>query len=182
MLRRFILTGAPGAGKTAILHELRDRGWAVVEEAATEVIAREQARGIDEPWKRADFVTKIAALQRELQQRPVPADTRVQFHDRSPLCTLALARYLHLPVTQLLAEEIDRVIRERVYERTAFFVRPLGFVQPSAARRISYRDALEFEGVHEKVYAEHGFTIVDVPVAGIDDRAAFVEARGCLQN
>jgi len=39
--RRYVLTGAPGSGKTALLGALRERGHAVVEEAATDVIARQ---------------------------------------------------------------------------------------------------------------------------------------------
>ncbi|MBM0260113.1 AAA family ATPase, partial [Micromonospora sp. 4G55] len=35
----YILTGAPGSGKTAILRQLEIDGHAVVEEAATDVIA-----------------------------------------------------------------------------------------------------------------------------------------------
>ena len=38
-------------------------------------------------------------------------DVRVQIYDRSPLCTLALARYLRQPVTPLLADEIARITR-----------------------------------------------------------------------
>jgi predicted ATPase len=45
-MRRFILTGAPGSGKTAIIRQLELDGFAVVEEAATDVIALEQARGV----------------------------------------------------------------------------------------------------------------------------------------
>jgi predicted ATPase len=41
MLRRFVLTGAPGAGKTALAVALRDRGYVIVAEAATDVIAEE---------------------------------------------------------------------------------------------------------------------------------------------
>ena len=49
-IKRYILTGAPGAGKTAIIRELARRGYAVVDEAATDVIAREHASGNAEPW------------------------------------------------------------------------------------------------------------------------------------
>ena len=49
-MRRFILTGTPGAGKTAILRQLEIEGFSVVEEAATDVIALEQAKGVGEPW------------------------------------------------------------------------------------------------------------------------------------
>jgi hypothetical protein len=48
-VHRFILTGAPGSGKTAILRHLELDGFGVVEEAATDVIALAQAQGIDEP-------------------------------------------------------------------------------------------------------------------------------------
>jgi predicted ATPase len=37
--RRYVLTGAPGSGKTSLLQALAARGWAVVHEAATDVIA-----------------------------------------------------------------------------------------------------------------------------------------------
>jgi len=38
--KRYVFTGAPGSGKTALLGALRQRGHVVVDEAATEVIAR----------------------------------------------------------------------------------------------------------------------------------------------
>ena len=176
-LRRYILTGAPGAGKTAILRELQARGWAVVGEAATDVIARGQARGVQEPWTDSDFISKIAALQRHRQQQLVPTGTTVQFYDRSPWCTLALARYMQLPVTPTLADEIARVSDEKIYQRTVFFVRPLGFIVPSAARRISYRDALKFEAVHEAIYRAHGFDLVDVSAGEVEQRVALIEVK-----
>ena len=38
-MKRFVVTGAPGAGKTAIIRQLELDGFGVVEEAATDVIA-----------------------------------------------------------------------------------------------------------------------------------------------
>ncbi len=90
--KRYIVTGAPGAGKTALLRALQERHWSVVEEAATDVIAWQQAAGRSEPWCDRGFTGEIALLQRQRQLQPVPADVDVQFYDRSPLCTLALAK------------------------------------------------------------------------------------------
>ena len=39
MLKRYVLTGAPGAGKTAVALALQRRGYALVPEAATDVIS-----------------------------------------------------------------------------------------------------------------------------------------------
>ena len=174
MLKRYILTGAPGAGKTAVGLALRRRGYELVPEAATDVIAVEQTRGVDEPWDSDDFVDKIVLLQRQRQAQLPAGEVAVQIFDRSPLCTLALARYLQRPVTQLLAQEVARVVEEQVYERDVFLVRPLGFVAPTAARRISYQDSLHFEAVHEAVYREHNFHLIDVPADEVDRRAAVI--------
>ena len=177
MPRRFVLTGAPGSGKTALLLTLRDRGHHVVAEAATDVIAAEQAKGVDAPWERGDFIDLVVALQRRRQLQPVPAGTVEQVFDRSPMCTLALAQYQHRSVSPLLAAEVERVVMAQVYQKQVLFVRPLGFVEPTAARRISYRDALAFEAVHEQVYRDHGFTLVDLAPGDVLSRADEVEAR-----
>ena len=176
LLKRYILTGAPGSGKTAILRMLEGQGYPVIEEAATDVIADDQARGHDPPRTGVDFIDKIVALQVHRQEEPVPPETRVQIFDRSPLCTLALARYLNRPITEALRREVERMMRDRVYERSVLFVRPLGFITPTAARRISYEDSLRFETVHELVYRSYGFDIVDIPVAEVAKRAATVMA------
>src|SRR5262245_17042913 len=64
-MKRYILTGTPGSGKTSLLHALKSRGYSVVEEAATDVIALEHRRGHPEPWMQADFIDKIIRLQKQ---------------------------------------------------------------------------------------------------------------------
>src|SRR6266581_4897220 len=75
-MKRYILTGTPGAGKTSILHALKSQGYGVVEEAATDVIAREQRRGKLEPHLRPDFIDAIVRLQkqRQLEAAMAPSD------------------------------------------------------------------------------------------------------------
>ncbi len=176
MTKRYVLTGAPGSGKTSVAAGLRHRGYAVVDEAVTDLIAAAQAGGVDEPWLDPTFLDDIVAEQRRRQLVPAAADgVSVQVFDRSPLCTLALAYHLHLPVTPLLAGEVTRVVRNRVYEPVVFLIRPLGFIAPTPARRISYPDALDFQTVHEAVYREHGYRLVDVDPGPVDQRVSTVE-------
>ena len=42
-------------------------GYAVVEEAATDVIALEQAAGVEQPWTHPSFIDTIVILQRQRQ-------------------------------------------------------------------------------------------------------------------
>lgn len=177
MVKRYILTGAPGSGKTTLLNALRARGHAVVDEAATEVMASQSALGIKSPWARPEFLDLIATRQHAQRVTADALDASVQFYDRSPLCTLALARFLDHPVTATLTAEVDAVLREQLFEPAVFFVRLLGFIEPTLARRISYEESEVFERVHEAVYREHGFDLVNVPVASVTDRVALIEAH-----
>ena len=169
----YILTGSPGAGKTAVLRLLEVGGYVVVEEAATDVIALENALGREEPWSDHGFIDKVITLQRQ-RQNSVRAAENVVFFDRSPVCTLALSRYLGLGTSRLLAAEVDRVVAEGVYETTVFFIRNQGFVRATAARRISFEDSLVFEQLHEQAYRDLGFQLVEVPAGPLPDRVALV--------
>ena len=172
----YILTGTPGSGKTAILRMLEDVGYLVVEEAATDVIALGNALGCDTPWEEPGFVDKIVALQQRRRDRALAGrNGPVVFFDRSPVCTLALSRYAGLAPSSLLARAVDRILSEGSYEKTVFFIRNQGFVQPTAARRISFADSLAFERIHEQAYRDLGFQLVDIPAGPLPDRVALIE-------
>jgi len=176
-MKRFILTGAPGAGKTSILRVLAATGYPVVDEAATDVNLARLAAGDAEPWTDPMFIERIALLQRQRREEPVSPGTTTQVHDRSAVCTVALARHCGHPVPPVLEAEIARITEPGYFDRRVFFVRPLGFVQPTKVRRISYEESLAFELLHEAEYQRLGFEIVDVPAGPVADRAAAIDAH-----
>jgi predicted ATPase len=169
-MRRFILTGAPGSGKTAIIRQLELDGFSVVEEAATDVIALGQAQGIADPWKHPSFIDSIAELQKRRQVRASRETDGVQFHDRSAICTAALALYLGHPLSKALSGELKRVETEAIYQKRVFFIQNLGFITPTVARRISFEETLRFERVHEETYRNFGFELVLIVPGSLLDR------------
>ena len=175
-MRRFVITGAPGAGKTAIIRQLERDGFSVLEEAATDVIAAAQARGAAQPWTQPSFIDAVADLQRERQILASYQPAEIQFHDRCVVCTAALAVYLGYPFSSLLASELERIKKEAIYESQVFFVRNLGFITPTEARRISLEETLRFETIHEETYRNLGFQLVSVEPGSVLERVGVIKA------
>ncbi len=190
-MKRFILTGTSGAGKTAILRQLEMDGFSVVEEAASDVIVLQQAQGVTEPWTRSSFIDSIVDLQRQRQVRAsyAPEEVQfnevqfnevqfneVQFHDRSVICTAALAVYLGYPVSSTLARELERIQTESIFQKCVFFIRSLGFITPTPARRITFAESLHFERVHEEPYRNLNYEIVPIEPGGLSERVAAIKS------
>jgi predicted ATPase len=174
-VKRFVLTGAPGSGKTSIIRQLERDGFSVVEEAATDIVALEQALGVSQPWMHPLFIDSVTDLQKRRQIRADSQPDDVQFHDRSAICTAALAIYLEYPVSQALSEELERIRREAIYQARVFFIRNLGFITPTEARRISFEETVRFERIHEETYRNFGFEIVSVEAGSLVDRVAAIK-------
>ena len=175
-MKKFIITGAPGAGKTAIIRQLELDGFGVVEEAATDVIAAAQARGNAEPWKDPGFIDAIVELQKARQVRVSHLPDQVQFHDRSVICTAALADYLGYPRSAVLTSELARVKKDAVFENRVFFIKNLGFITPTDARRITFEETLRFEKIHEETYREFGFELFPIEAADLLARVGAIKA------
>ena len=176
-MKRYILTGTPGCGKTSILRLLEAAGYPVVEEAATDIIAMRQAQGISAPHTQPSFIDDIVNLQKQRQMQPLDPSARVQFFDRSPVCTYALSRWLGYSISTTLADEMERIRAGHIYEMRVFFIDNLGFCEPTAARRISFEDALKFEKVHEQSYREFDFECVRIAAGDLLGRVERIKSH-----
>ncbi len=122
------------------------------------------------------FIDAIVRLQKERQIRAAWQPDEIQFHDRSAVCTAALAAYLGYAASPILQSELERIRREAIYERRVFFVRSLGFIARTEARRISLEEAVRFEKIHEETYRGLGFELVPVEPGSVEDRVRLVQA------
>jgi predicted ATPase len=78
----------------------------------------------------------------------------------------------------VLLDDIDRCLKDGIYQNKVFFFENLGFIEHTDARKISYEDALIFEQIHLDVYKEFGFDIMMVPKGlTIAQRCEFILER-----
>lgn len=174
MIKRYILTGTPGCGKTSIINALKNKNYSTINEAATDIIAHEQKMGNKRPWEQPSFIDKITHLQKKRQIETIDAFASLQFYDRSPICTYALALYLNIEPSEILLNEIERIQNDKIYENNVFFIKNLGFCTPTEARKISFEDSLVFEKIHAETYAKFGYTCIQIPALPLLNRVNII--------
>lgn len=173
-MKRYILTGAPGCGKTSLIRALEMTGASVVNEAATDIIAYRQMQGDMAPWESADFIDDVIHLQKHRQLDMCSQYSSFHFYDRSPICTYALAHYLGFEPSLSLLNEIERIQKNHLYEKQVFFIENLGFIINTSARKISFEEALKFEKIHLDAYKKFNYECTMIPAAKIHKRVEII--------
>ena len=170
-MKRFVLTGAHGCGKTSILLALETLGEQVVREAGSDYQKLERARGNPFPTDRSDFAERIGWLQADRERRLVPLGARV-FLDRGLPDTLAYGATFSWP----LSREMEALARAARYA-AVFLVEPFGPEWDEIVDAREREDCARLVPKLVAVYRELGHEPIMVPAGPLDERIAFVRAR-----
>ena len=166
----FILTGAPGYGKTAILDRLGS-SFRCVDEPAREVLAEQRAIGGTGTWDQNPSLFVQLLLQRSIEKyEAARTSTETVIFDRGiPDCVVYAVRAGADPTPSLTAASEFR------YQPHVLFLEPWSDIyETDGERTMAFDDTLPFSEALRDVYERSGYFLVDVPRASIDDRARFV--------
>jgi predicted ATPase len=166
----FILTGAPGSGKTAMLDRL-SREFVCMNEPAREVLAEQRASGGSGTWDQDASLFVHLLLQWSIQKYEAARRTgqTVVFDRGIPDCVVYAVRLGADVAPSLEAIETFR------YESDVFFLEPWsGIYRTDEERVMPFDDAVSFSDSLREVYEQSGYSLIDVPHGSIDHRTAFV--------
>jgi predicted ATPase len=170
-----IFTGGPGAGKTTLLEALRARDNACIDEAARRVLHGQAAIGgnATHDGDRA----KYRKLMLELALADYQAATRITgpvFFDRA---IPELSGYGNAPGEPDPPALLQAIAQCRYNPHVFLFPAWEAIYVHDDLRKHTFEHAVEVTGLCRDVYQRHGYTIVDVPRASVEDRVRFVLAN-----
>jgi predicted ATPase len=175
----WVLTGAPGSGKSAILDELRGT-IRCVDEPARRVLAHQRATGgVGTPEQDAsrfmELLLEFAIADHDVARRETRGPT---LFDRGiPDC---IAYAVHLGVDP--GPSVRTADRYRYHEE-AFILEPWEEIYTTDDERtMSFADAVAFHAALERAYTRTGYRLDVIPRGTAKDRAAIVRTHFGLDS
>lgn len=168
----YTITGGPGSGKTALIDELKRRGYKCVQEVARQVIQEQMAiNGEGLPWKNLPLFKKML-LDRSIETyHKALESSEITFFDRDVLELIAYDRHT---VTES-SDELYQAVHTLTYNKRVFVAPPWKEIYCNdRERKQTYDEAIRVYNNIVSVNIEFGREIIKLPQTTVCKRADFV--------
>lgn len=170
-MKRFIITGGPGTGKSTLLSCLQQRGFSVFEEVSRRLIqAQRQLATPALPWNNLPRFAELC-LEQMLQQHAEANPTKLNFYDRAIPDIIA---YLKNGQENIPAH-YSTILEEKKYATQVFFAPPWQQIYINDSERPQkYEESLRISALLQQTYEQLGFQLITLPKVSREARARFV--------
>ena len=173
MIRKYVITGAPGTGKTTIINSLKKNHYCT-EEISRELIAEQISIGGNIlPWKdQIAFENKIA--HRRYKQYLDSPENCICFFDRSSVDCIAYLNNNKLESTS----QINQIIKNCIFNKTVFYT-PIWkeIYTNDSERKESIESAITIEKSLLYTYNFFGYTLIEIPKLTTGERVDFILSK-----
>ncbi|HCX68611.1 MAG: ATPase [Parvibaculum sp.] len=168
----FVITGGPGAGKTALIDALAVKGFAVVPEAGRQIIREQKSTDETATHDGDRLAYRRLMFEREMESyAKMAAAAGPVFFDRG-LPDLIGYSYL---IGAAVPAWLDQAVRRCRYNKTIFIAPPWPEIYGTDdERKQGFAEAVATHDAMCVAYEEAGYRLCELPLSTVADRIRFV--------
>ena len=172
-MQNFIITGAPGTGKTSIINLLKEKGYNCYEEKSREIIINQiKNNGNDLPWKNLiGFSERVFKLR---EKQLLKSDGKLNFFDRGLIDV-----YAYMKVDDLkIPTHMTQSIKKKKYNKNIFLT-PIWeeIYKNDNERKETLNQANMIEKEIIKSYLKFNYKIIKIPKISVEERIDFILSK-----
>jgi len=171
-IKRIVITGGPGTGKSSIINELINRGYTCLEEISRQVTLDAKKEGIDQLFLTNPLLFSELLLKGRQQQyiEATNLNADVVFLDRGVPDVLAYMDFIGDSYPQHFID----VCKDSKYNMV-FILKPWKAIYTSDSERYeSFEQALQIHDNLVNTYKNHNYVLIDVPFDTVRNRTDFI--------
>ncbi len=170
MIKRIVISGAPGTGKTSIINELSNLGYKCHPEISRKIIAEQiKTGGTTTPWLDLDKFSELVINERLIQFKCALDD--VEFYDRGIIDSFAYLLKDNLPIS----DKWKNIANNNKYFSKVFITPPWEDIYTKdEERKEDFKTATEIHKHMIEAYKRYSYDICIVPKMSIPERINFI--------
>ena len=169
-MQKFVITGAPGTGKTSIINHLKTKGYNCIDEISRKIISEQiTINGEALPWKNlSDFSERVFTLR---ESQLLNSKNTLLFFDRGTVDVYAYMKVDSLEIPKHLEESI----KKNRYNTKVFYT-PIWeeIYVNDKERKESIEQAKQIEKEILSSYRFYNYQLIKVPKGSVEERANFI--------
>ena len=167
MIKRFVITGGPATGKSAVIKLLQHQHYHCFREVSREIIDEKK---IETSSKDFNFEAAV------FDQRKIDflAGNDLHFYDRSMLDGLAYMDINKISIPKYMLE----ILRKYHYEKRVFYAPFWKEIYTKDNQRLeSIDEAMIIDKSLREVYQSYGYELIELPFTSIAERVNFILSK-----
>lgn len=169
-MKKFVITGAPGTGKTSIINHLKTKGYNCIDEISREIISEQIARnGEILPWKNLSAFSESVFKIRESQL--LNCKNTLIFFDRG---IVDIDAYMKLGKLEI-PKHLEKSIKKNRYNTEVFYTPVWAEIYTNdEERKESLDQAKQIENEILSSYTFYNYQLIKIPKGSVEERANFI--------
>ncbi len=171
-MKRILLTGGPGTGKTTVLQHLKDRGHTCFEEVSRAIILEAQENGIEQLYLTHPEAFNNKLLKGRIQQHLdcETINTDFIFLDRGIPDIIAYNNYINVANSN----SAIKATQQYLYDFVFVFPPWKDIYKKDNERYETYEEAVKIYEDLKKTYLNLGYEVLEIPIDTVNERTNYI--------